>query len=201
MKKLALILIILSLILSCGCNGYREIDRGYIVTAIGFKQNNDDIIILVEAVSSQATGDYLSQTVTLSAEGTNINEAYGSLEAQLTKPLYFEQLGALIIENSLDDENTLKALAFCGNLQSASLGIYIVSTPDAQSLFEYNASGGVLGYDIIGLIKNHAKTNDQNASNQLYILQRQLPSDVGLSLPSVNIKQGKLSLTVSGAKK
>ena len=87
MKKLSLMLIILCLISLCGCATYREIDRGYLVTAIGFKRTNENVSIALEAISSPDANDTSSQKATLVADGKTINDAYFSLRSQLVKPL------------------------------------------------------------------------------------------------------------------
>lgn len=193
-----MILTLISLILLCGCAGYREINRGYLVTAIGFKRIDGGISITAEAVSSQDTQDKPSEKTILSGDGATVADAYRALESQLVKPLYFEQLGTVIADDSLDKKSLAQVLDFCGNLQSVSLGVYVVKTPDTTSLFNLETDGGVLGYDIIGIIKNYEKTQSRDMPNQLYQLKRERLTDKDISLPSVNVIDGKLNLDVLG---
>ena len=195
MKKLALMLIILCLISLCGCATYREIDRGYLVTAIGFKRTNENVSIALEAISSPDANDTSSQKATLVADGKTINDAYFSLRSQLVKPLYFEQLGAVVIADSFARDNFAEIIDFCTNLQSASLGMYVVSTPDLQTLFSTQTPDGILGYDIIGLIKNYETTGGKKDSCQLYQLRRQPSSAVSIAVPVVSVQQEKLILS------
>ena len=48
MKKLCIVFLALALIFCSGCNGYKEIERGYFVTAVGFKIGDNGIKILLE---------------------------------------------------------------------------------------------------------------------------------------------------------
>lgn len=187
----------LSLFLLCGCSGYREIERGYLVTAIGFMPTNVGVSIIAEAVSSSDVPDNPSEKTVLSSEGATVAEAYSALESQLVKPLYFEQLGAVVVDDALDNKNLTQVLDFCGNLQSVSLGVYVVKTGDTTSLFNLETDGGVLGYDIIGIIKNYEKQG-QDMQNQLYQLKRRQSSDKNFSLPSVNVIDDKLNLKIRG---
>lgn len=198
MRKLALTLTVISLLLTCGCTAYREIDRGYLVTAIGFKSTNVGVGIIAEAVSSSDTLDKPSEKTILSSEGATVTEAYSTLESQLVKPLYFEQLGAVVVDDTLNDETLNQILDFFGNLQSVSLGVYVVKTSDITSLFNLETDDGVLGYDIIGIIKNYEKKQSQDMQNQLYQLKRRQSSDKTSSLPSVNVIGDKLNLKIRG---
>lgn len=198
MKKVAFLFVMLSLLTLCGCNGYREIERGYLVTAIGFKQNENEVVIAVNAMSSGETNDSASQNVTLYAEGKTLFDAYNALKSQLVNPLYFDHLSVVVIE---DSASTLQSeiIGFCESLRSVSLGLYVVSTPELQLLFEAPTPSDMLGYDIMSLIENYNKQNNITANNQLYKLQKTLSSGDKISLPSVRVIDKKLEL--SGVKK
>lgn len=201
MKKIILLLMILLLVTASGCTSYREIDRGYLVTAIGIGQGDNGINIIAEAMSSAGNGDNPSERVTLSASGKTVSQAYNSLKSYLTKPLYFDHLGALVIENTLDDAIALQALDFCGNLQSVSLGLYVVTTSDLQSLFAAQAPNNILGYDIIGLVKNHSTETGLNVNNQLYTLKRPDLTQTKFILPCVDVSKDQLILKFAGGVK
>jgi len=80
-------------------------------------------------------------------------------------------------------------------LRSVSLGLYVVSTPELQLLFEAQTPSGMLGYDIIGLIENYQKQNKVTVNNQLYKLQKVFASGGKLSLPTVTVIDKKLMLS------
>lgn len=194
MKRVVLIFVTLSLLTLGGCNGYREIDRGYLVTAIGFKQTKSEITVAINAMSSGETNDKSSQNVTFYANGKTLFDAYNALKSQLVNPLYFDHLGAVVIEDSAVSLQS-EIIGFCESLRSVSLGLYVVSTPELQLLFEAQTPSGMLGYDIIGLIENYQKQNKVTVNNQLYKLQKVFASGGKLSLPTVTVIDKKLMLS------
>ncbi len=195
MKKSVLLLVVVFFSLLCGCTGYKEIDRGYLVTAIGFSEDDNDFSITLEAISSSDTSDKPSETITLQGKGKSFDEAFLILEKQLVKPLYFEHLGTMIISDTLDDTQIKSVIIFYQKLPSTNFGIYLIKTNDINALFNNETSSGVLGYDIIGLIKNFEKRNNIKLSNQLYQVNRNDLSEGVVSIPAANITNGKLELT------
>lgn len=192
MKRIILLAVVLSLLLLCGCTGYREIDRGYIVTAIGVSQKEGKINLFVEAISSSDVVDKPSERVVLHSTGDNINTAFKSLKESLVKPLYFEQTGAVIVENSISDDNKKELLALCKKHSAIGLGVYIVSTGELNSLFEINSPNGILGYDVIGLIDNYEKNSGKKLFNRLFEIERQ--DFLANNLPVVSVIDNRLKL-------
>lgn len=182
-KRLALIIVALSVML-CGCGGYREIDRGYLVTCIGISTKDGAVNILAEALSSSDAAEKSSERVVLSGSGESVSLAYKDLKNSLVKPLYFEQLGAVVIENT-DFQNAKE-------IDGVKQDVYLVKTDDIKSLFEGDTPSGVLGYDIITLIKTQSKQKKIEISNQLYNSQNK-----SFDLPIVNFIGGKLIIKVS----
>lgn len=182
-KRLALIIVALSVML-CGCGGYREIDRGYLVTCIGISTKDGAVNILAEVLSSSYAAEKSSDRVVLSGSGESVSLAYKDLKDSLVKPLYFEQLGAVVLENT-DFQNSKE-------IDGVKQDVYLVKTDDIKSLFESDTPSGVLGYDIITLIKTQSKQKKIEISNQLYNSQNK-----SFDLPIVNFIGGKLIIKVS----
>ena len=181
MRKFLCLISVLLVSVLCGCNGYREIDRGYLVTAIGLYEKDNIAEIYIEALSSLDASNKELQRVVLKAEGKDIISAYENLKATLVKPLYFELMGTVIFEGE-----GYKNLNFLKEIPNINYGIYVVKTDDVAALFENDRPKGILGYDIISLIKTtHAESNTQ-ITNQFY----QIADDI--NLPIVNFLNGNL---------
>ena len=192
MKRIILLAVILSLLLLCGCTGYREIDRGYIVTAIGVSQKEGKINLFVEAISSSDVVDKPSERVVLHSTGDNINTAFKSLKESLVKPLYFEQTGTVIVEKSVNNVGKKELLDLCKKHSAIGLGVYTVSTDNLNSLFEINSPNGILGYDVIGLIDNYEKSTNKKLFNRLFEIKRQ--DFFANNLPVVSVIDNRLKL-------
>lgn len=191
LKKILILTTVIFLFLLCGYNGYREIDRGYLATAVGISQNADKYSVYIEAVSSQMLSDKSSQSVVLSGEGNDILSAYKNLTESLVKPVYFEQLGAVAFDADLSTELIENSLKLLDKLDCTNLGLYLVKANNVPELFEAKQEGGILGYDIIGLVKNYEKEKDTALLNQLYQYNRS-----GSTLPLINTDGEKLILNV-----
>lgn len=188
MKKIIFILTAVSVLLLSGCTGYREIERGFLVTAIGITPQKEKVCVYIEAMSSTDIAESPSKAVVLAGEGGDIAAAYKNLTTQLVKPLYFEQAGTVIFDSSLSEQAQYQALEFLKDFQNINLGIYVVKTDDVKSLFDTQNYSGILGYDIIGLIKFAEKENDITVLNQLYEVQRSKTA-----LPLINRDNDKLT--------
>ncbi len=180
MKRFVILLCVFSILLLTGC-GYREIDRGYLVTAMGFTEENQNTKIYIEAISSPDVSDTPPERVVLKATGIDLENAFENLKHSLVKPLYFEQMGAVVVSDPLNH----KTISFLKNIPNINYGIFVVSTDDINSLFEAQTPSGVLGYDIVGLVK----TNTKNL-NQFYQINRK-----DFLLPRVNFTDDRLILS------
>ena len=188
MKKLTLFLCVLSLTLLCGCTGYRETERGYLVTAIGFKKSSGKIGISLETLVASDTEQNNESENILYGEGKDIVSAYSDIKRQLLKDIYFEHCGVIAVENGFDDNETTEILNFCRGLQSLNIGVYVVKTDDINALFETKVSHESVGYAVIGLIKN---AGDSDFSNKLYEIQK---NQTAFTLPQIKKKDNTLFL-------
>lgn len=179
MKKLLVLLPFLLSFLLSGCV-LKEIDRGYLVNTIGFSTSDGDVKIFIEAISSPDNLDKPSNRVVLTARGSTVQNAFENLSKNLVKPLYFEQLGAAILEKDETDD----AVTFLKELPNVNYGIYLVKTDDLSTLFSADTPNGILGYDIIGLLKTNQEKN-----NRLYNVTRN-----DFNLPTIILKDDKLEI-------
>lgn len=191
MKNVAVILAVILLALMCGCTGYREIDRGYLATAIGFSANGEKTDIIIEALSSSYSPDTSPEIQILTATGDTAEHALDLMKSQLVKPLYFEQLGAVVLDLNLNDEKRQDVMRFLKTLQRVNLGIYFVNSDNTSALFEADAPSGILGYDIVGLIKNFEKESGKKALNRFHQIEK---ADGVLPIVSANEKQLRLNI-------
>ena len=188
MKKTAIISILISLISLCGCTGYREIQRGYLVTAIGFIKQSNDFGIVLETLSPSEIELSGEKSNVLSGSGRTLDTAYGEVNQSLTKSLYFEHCGAIVVSRDFTESEMSEIFDFCTNLDTLNIDVYVAQTDDVTALFESKTADESVGYSIIGLIKN---AGDNTFLNQLYQIKRQ---DAQTVLPTVNIQNNTLGL-------
>lgn len=181
MKKAASVVACVCIVL-CGCTGYREIERGYFVTAIALCDKGEKVEIVIEALASSDVLEEKDKKVVVRGGGDSVQTAFENLKNSLVKPLYFEHLGAAIFEKSLID-----AIEFLKNIPNVNYGTYILKTDDSKALLEGDTPNGVLGYDIVSLIKAREDEKPYEFKNRLYNASEQ-------KIPTINFKDGKLQL-------
>ena len=162
MKKILLLISIVLSLLLCGCAA-REIERGYLVSAIGFSEKGGQTNIYIEALNSSNTTDKPSERVVLMSSGISVENAFENLKQTLIKPLYFEQLGTVIFEEKINSN----AIEFLKDMPNINYGIYLVKTDNLDKLFTFENLNEPLGYVIIGLLKTNEET-----TGQLYKMNR-----------------------------
>lgn len=194
MKKAVVLACAISLMLLCGCTGYREIDRGYIVTAIGIKKTADGAEVSLEVLTPSGTAEKAKDTSVLSGSGKTEKEAYDDIKSHLVKDIYFEHCAVVAINNTPDKKQLGEILKFCDTLKTLNVGAYVIRTEDIEALFEAKAQNGSVGYDIVGLIKNTKNSRQHTYSNQIYQLQRQLSVGNAPKLPMIYLDDENLSL-------
>lgn len=188
MKKALLWLTVASLVFLSGCTGYREINRGYIVSAVGFKKQGDEIKIVLETLSPRETAENANETEILSGCGNTFMSAFSNLKQTAVKEPYFNQCVTVIIDGSVSDGDITRMFDFCNNILSVSAGAYAVRSPDIDLLFDKD---GITGYDIAGLIKQNFK--DEN-SHRIYRLRRDISENKSVSLTQVTVFDEKYVL-------
>ena len=166
----------------CGCSDYREIERGYLVSAIGVNKTSDSVEIYLETQTAALSDKTLERAV-LNSNGNTLNNAFENLKLSLVKPLYFEQVAVVIFNSPL----TVEDINFLTQILKLNYGAYIVNTADITSLFAYESPSEILGYDIITLIKNFEKEQKLNSRSRLFEVLKN-----NHSLSAVNIDRDKL---------
>lgn len=190
MKHIAITLLIFCLLIISGCTDYREIERGYLVSAIGISKAAENTTIYIEAQTTYLSDKVLEKTI-LTNNGNGLKEAFKNLKTQLVKPLYFDQTGVVIF----DSQPTKTDLSFLTNELKVNYGVYIVNSNDIKSLLDYDSPSAVLGYDIITLIKNYEKENDIKTHCRLFEALKSKPV-----LPNINLSQNTLIISFTGEK-
>lgn len=147
----------------CGCTDYREIERGYLVNTIGICKAGGGTQIYLE-VQTTALAEKVLEKKVLTVNGSSIDDTFSNLNSHLVKPLYFEQVAAVVF----DSEPTEKDINFLTNNLNLNYGVYIVKSQNVSMLFSYDSPSHILGYDIITLIKNFDKENKINSKCQLF---------------------------------
>ncbi len=178
MKKI--ILPMFCVLLLCGCSGYKEINNGYLVTAIAFDKTEDNSQIILNTILPEGT----DETIILTGSGHDFNSAFGELKKSQVKTLYFEHCGVLAVKKDIPKNELVDILKFCKDKIRLPIAVRTIYCTDATALFKADRTG----YDVITLINNSGTKTD----NRLYSLGRKISDKNDFSLPLITTRAGTI---------
>ncbi len=190
----SVLLVVCILLLLCACSDYREIERGYLVTALCFGGEGEALTVRVETLFSAADGNSAPETKILTASGENAFGALDNLELTLTKELYFDHCAALIIENSIDREQLNDIISYCNKNEWLNEGLYVVLTEDIDKVLEIEAVSNAVGFDIMNLMKKMKTKNKIDYKNRFYEMEKTMIEGEELSLPLIKSEEGRVQV-------
>ncbi len=167
-----LIPFVMCILLLCGCSGYKEINNGYLVTAIAFEKTENGV-----KINASAFLPVLEENIVLQGTGGDFNSAFNELKRKQVKTLYFEHCGTVVLNQNFKDE-ALTVLEFCKNKIKVPIAARVILCNDAKALFEADKTG----YDVISLLKN----NNYNGEDRLYKIEQK--GEIALPFVTVNEK-------------
>lgn len=154
MKRFIRLLVLFPLLLSlCSCFDYRETEDSYIISAVGFDQTENGVILSLEAANSEKNRVFY-------ASGTDFDEAYENIQKRFAQKTEYGHTACIILGVSLSDEMKEKAMEFCESTYKFSLSARVVWSEDSQKLLECEPYDETVGYDILKILeKNKIDSN------------------------------------------
>ena len=192
-KIFCVVLITLVCASFCGCEGYRETDGCYIVTAIGF-DGGEKTKISIEVVSTgggERRGDAYSEII--SGEGETPENAMFSLSSKISKILMFDHCTALIVGESVDKTRFDQIINFGRELKEINLSVYVVGCENAEKLLtESKPSAVARGFDIVGNIRETEKDTGIKYANRFFEVFASYKTGEYYKLPVMSVKDSKI---------
>ena len=192
-KVLAFILCAITALTLCGCDGYRETDNCYIVSAVGF-DGGEKIKISVEVISTGG-GERSSAPTSeiISGEGESPEGAMFSLTSKVSKILMFDHCTAIIVGESIKNEQLDKVFDFGQELKEINLSVYMVRTGSAERLFNDSSPISVArGFDIAGNIKETEKDTGIDYNDRFFQLFAAYKNGEYYGMPILKAENGKI---------
>ena len=176
MKKIiSALTLVLCLILTCatGCSNsthYREPERQYLVSAIGFDRQDDLMRVSLEVVIFKVgEAESSIETKVFNGVGESVREGLGSLSGEISKLLLFSHCTLIVLGESLTPAQRQEALDFCTPDNDINISASVICTPDALALLSSGSiSTPVTGYDITGVLKQKSQDWGIKLNNKLY---------------------------------
>ena len=197
-KVMILTCLLLTAVLLCGCDGYRETETGYIVTALGFDNDgNGDITVSVEVVSaggSEISNEPYSEILT--GKGKSPGNAVFTLNDEISKALILDHCNAVVLGEGLKKEQRSAVFDYLSGVKEINYGVYISATDNAEKLFKNTKSVSVArGFDIAGNIKESIDETGINYHNRFFEIVRAFKEKENYSFPFLSSDDKKIIIS------
>lgn len=147
MKKLLSFMLAMTLMVcACGCYDYRETEKSYIVSSVGFDQTERGVLVCLETANSSAKR-------LLFAEGADLNIAYKNLSKQFSKTVDFSHTACVVLGEKLNKKTQQQALEFCRDADRFSLSAHVIKTVDVKAFLSNEPTGITVGFDVLEILK------------------------------------------------
>ena len=128
MKKILLSFVLMLFL--CGCE---KTGPEYLISGIGFDNNNQTYKVCFEAVVINTENTEQSVKL-LKGEGKTVEEAVKEIDRQCTQPLLLSHCGILAIGENISQEQFSKICKYCYNIEEITLSAFFVKTDNAEKL-------------------------------------------------------------------
>ena len=191
--KIITIFCVFNILFLCGCNGYREADNGYIVTAMGF-DGEDEISVSVEVVTaggSELRSEPSSEIIV--GNGKSPMEAIFSLNSQISKNLVFEHCTAIIIGRTLSETHLEKFLKYGKETKELNFAVDMVICENAKELLKNAKSVSVAkGFDIAANLKETKSETGIDYQNKFYEIYMEYKAGKNYAFPFLSVKEERI---------
>lgn len=138
MKKIKLILLLISIFFLTGCLNYVELNQIGLINVIGISKNNKNYVISINML--EATIEEKEENKNYKVEAPSITQAFDKLYLLTTKNINLSHLELLILDKSLKKEDYDKIKSFFLNRNDSrdTFNVIILENYSDETLFKFN---------------------------------------------------------------
>lgn len=192
--KISAILISL-IVLFSGCKGMGEEtkpnDKRF-VSALGFDEENGEIIASVETV--EAVGEGKVNPYILKNRGKNVASILAEIEAESSRELSFSHAEVVVLGEEVLKNNVKQILDFFVKDEKIPLSARVLSADNAEELLKFKkGDGNASGYEISDMIKKLGEKTGLGAHSTLYEIKTAAMQKVNIyALPILEADDNQL---------
>ncbi len=184
-KALSLVLSLVLLLFACGCSlkdaVFAEASE-YIVTAIGFDKEEDNIKITMEAlIINSEDAEAENKLVALTGSAATIEKALQGIYIKTAQPLMLSHMGVIAIGDSISADGFKEICDYCYRTDEISVSAMMISVEDASVLFSCPPVSSVtVGYDIMSMLKSQSNRTGMSFKNRFFEVEalREMPAKI-----------------------
>ena len=190
----AIMLVILTGALLCGCSSGYEADSSFIVSAVGFDASAGGFSVSVETLVTESGQDGPKAAV-FTGEGATPDGAISEILCLLPKNLAFDHCGTVVLGDGLSKKDFSDIMEFCRKKSSLNLAVLLVCAENAKKLLSGNPpSSYSVGYDVMGILEQNCRKNKIDYGNRFYELENRMGETDKIMLPFFSLKDGSVCL-------
>ena len=176
------------------CQGYREIDGEYLISAIAFSGEAEGYKVYAE-VLEVAAEDKDTKNELFSAGGKTPYEAVEEITGKLPKKAVFDHCGTAIIGSNTSGEDFTGIIEYLYDAKNLNLGICLYCADNIEEILSLKPKTMSIGYDIMAVKNNLEKTTGIPFKNKYYEVCGFQMAKKGFCLP--NVTAGKSGAQIS----
>lgn len=175
-------------ILLTGCQGYRETDSEYLISAIGFENAGEEYKVYSEVLSLSGEKKD-SKSELFSGKGKTPYEAVSDIAARLPKKAVFDHCSTALIQSNISGGDFKEIVEYLFNTKNLNLGICLYCADDIKEILSLEPQALSVGYDVSAIKNNLEKTTGTDFENKYYEICSLQISDKSFCLPKVTAKE------------
>ena len=183
----ALLVFVFFTVFLCGCAGHRELDKGYMLTSVGFEGVDGGFKVIAELLSVSDIQDSSPTPQVLSAIGETPESALYKLSLDFPRAVYFDHCATLAIGQGIETEKLKSVINYCAKAENLNLNMYVIHSLDIEALFKTPTVSASVGYHIMRLLSFKAKESGVDYNSKFYQIKKNEGADnTAFSLPSLS---------------
>ena len=172
------------------CQGYREIDSEYLISAICFDKSDNGFLVLSEVLAI-TSDEKKTDAKVFSAYGKTPYEAVNNIAAQLPRTAVFDHCGSAVISEKIREKDLKTVMKYLYDTKNLNLGIYLFVCKDIEKLLACKSQAISVGYDIMAVERNIEKTSGIDFKNKYYEIESRIAAYGGFCLPVAAVKDSR----------
>ncbi len=176
---IGLLVLWIPLLVSCSKNGKSEPEQVFLVSAVGFDADGDQMHLSLEIPVVSAGGDGMEKPMVLSASGKSVEAALGRITAKLGRDLLFSHCALMVLGEDLTREQLEAAFDFVGSGMYLPLACEVVAAENAERLLGSSClSSPAVGYEIPAIYKHERELIGMDLKSEVYaICSSEIPEE------------------------
>lgn len=173
----------------CGCSiGATATEKGleFLVSAIGFDQQNDLFSVAIETINVNSEDAESDKKLSLiKGTGKNLSEALNNATQKSVRPFMFSHCAAAVIGSGVSEKGFRNICTFLYEKDEINLSLNFISTKNAEKLLSSETVASVaVGYDLTDMLDRQSNYSGIKYKNRFYEIEeaRKNPTNI-FSLP------------------